>query len=335
MEDIRQDKGIILHWVNSAKGIGVVLIIVGHLLFDSNIPYANQIIYSFHMPLFFILSGYIQKCEFKDGFLKKRAKQLLLPFVAFTVIGAPFFAYVITKRGGSLLDVFLDLFYVKGQISNSPLWFLIVFFEVCVVIFVMKIPLLKTRVQIVCLVISFFSGVLVYYFEDSLRFLYVFGMNRAIVCLSFYILGMLLRKINEKYSLSIPTLFLAIAMNIVFGIVLNSKVSIYSFFLGSYYCFYAAAVGGSLGVMVFCKRFLDKEGVLEQISKYSILLLGSQYFFIRPYMMLIRKFGVAKTVYYDVMMLIVALFVVWIVPIIYETVKKKVGIISVFNGEVC
>ena len=40
-------------WVDTAKGIGLLLVIIGHL----PIPLVPVWIYTFHMPLFFFLSG--------------------------------------------------------------------------------------------------------------------------------------------------------------------------------------------------------------------------------------------------------------------------------------
>ena len=45
-----------IHWVNQAKAIGIILVVIGH----SGAPgILTKLIYSFHMPLFFILSGYL------------------------------------------------------------------------------------------------------------------------------------------------------------------------------------------------------------------------------------------------------------------------------------
>lgn len=54
-------------WVDYAKGIGIILVVFGHAnrgLYSSGIyispeiyHYLDNIIYSFHMPLFFFLSG--------------------------------------------------------------------------------------------------------------------------------------------------------------------------------------------------------------------------------------------------------------------------------------
>ncbi len=44
-----------IEWVDIAKGIGIILVIIGHVnTFNSSV---KEWIYSFHMPLFFILAG--------------------------------------------------------------------------------------------------------------------------------------------------------------------------------------------------------------------------------------------------------------------------------------
>lgn len=45
-----------IDWVDVAKGVGIFLMVMGH----SSMPDAvNRWIYSFHMPLFFLLSGLV------------------------------------------------------------------------------------------------------------------------------------------------------------------------------------------------------------------------------------------------------------------------------------
>ena len=46
-------------WIDISKGIAVVLVVLGHFWYRSDLSLLNQIIYSFHVPLFFILSGYL------------------------------------------------------------------------------------------------------------------------------------------------------------------------------------------------------------------------------------------------------------------------------------
>ena len=68
-----------------ARGIAGVLVVVGHI---SSTPALIHIcIYSFHMPLFYIISGMIlnTKIAFKD-FLLKRVKGLFFPYLALNLL---------------------------------------------------------------------------------------------------------------------------------------------------------------------------------------------------------------------------------------------------------
>ena len=51
-----------LQHIDIAKGIAICLMVYGH----TN-SYGMSFIYSFHMPLFFILSGYLTKLNVPDG----------------------------------------------------------------------------------------------------------------------------------------------------------------------------------------------------------------------------------------------------------------------------
>lgn len=74
-------------WLDIAKGLAVLCTIVGHVL----IPGANvrNLIYSFHIPLFFVLSGYTIKRIPSSDFGKaiwKDFKRLLLPVLVMGLI---------------------------------------------------------------------------------------------------------------------------------------------------------------------------------------------------------------------------------------------------------
>ena len=65
-------------WIDTAKGIGLLCVILGHL----SIPYLDMWIYFFHMPLFFFLSGFVfsgRKYDFAT-FLKKKVRSLVIPY---------------------------------------------------------------------------------------------------------------------------------------------------------------------------------------------------------------------------------------------------------------
>lgn len=74
------------NWVDIVKGIGIILVVMGH----AGCPVLpHGIIYSFHMPLFFFLSGLFinRQCE-KDfcTYVKKNFRSLLLPYFYFNIL---------------------------------------------------------------------------------------------------------------------------------------------------------------------------------------------------------------------------------------------------------
>jgi fucose 4-O-acetylase-like acetyltransferase len=100
--------------IDRAKGLAILLVVFGHLMANGyprgNAWYdtAKDIVYSFHMPFFMYLSGYVFSLANKQavgtraypGFLRDRAVRLLVPFALFgllTVAGkyfSSFFLYV-------------------------------------------------------------------------------------------------------------------------------------------------------------------------------------------------------------------------------------------------
>ncbi|MGN0950010.1 MAG: acyltransferase family protein [Mitsuokella sp.] len=77
-----------IEWVDIAKAVAIILVIIGHTVkFGSG---TRNVIFSFHMPLFFLLSGYTYRlANDRDMFirrLKKGCKHLILPCLIVSVI---------------------------------------------------------------------------------------------------------------------------------------------------------------------------------------------------------------------------------------------------------
>ena len=73
--------------IDIARGVGILLVVAGHALKQtgqSNTVFdiLLSVIYSFHMPLFFILSGFVAVKSIEEtdliSFTKKRACRLLI-----------------------------------------------------------------------------------------------------------------------------------------------------------------------------------------------------------------------------------------------------------------
>lgn len=73
-----------IEWIDIARGIGIILVILGHI----GIGKIGKFIYSFHIPLFFFLSGYCfsgNGIDIKD-FLKKKVKKLIVPYIFIGIV---------------------------------------------------------------------------------------------------------------------------------------------------------------------------------------------------------------------------------------------------------
>ncbi len=146
---------------------------------------------------------------------------------------------------------------------------------------------------------------------------------------------MILRQLGiEKMSNRSATMIFAIclAFSLCFGTILNTHVSIYSFRLGNYWHFCIAAITGSIAMMLFCKTVLDRDLFVSNLSRYSVLFLGSQYFLLMPFKRIIAKLGI-KNWTYDVFMVVTIAIYIIVLPRVYELLKKRLLLIRCFNGE--
>jgi fucose 4-O-acetylase-like acetyltransferase len=120
-----------LWWVDWSKSICIFLMVVGHSFYPEkgSIDWMTKnLIYSFHMPLFFFVSGYLTK--YKDEkfiqFLKRQVKSLLIPYVFFNVvcfiIGLPISKFAIDNN--RVIDTFIG----GGHSFAGATWFLLSLF---------------------------------------------------------------------------------------------------------------------------------------------------------------------------------------------------------------
>ena len=73
-----------LDYVDVCKWLGISLVIFGHMKMPNEVL---QWIYAFHMPLFFIVSGYTYRAQkVNREFLLKKIKTIYVPFLLFALI---------------------------------------------------------------------------------------------------------------------------------------------------------------------------------------------------------------------------------------------------------
>lgn len=203
--------------LDSAKGILIGLVVLGHLLEATSAWHADLIrlpltmIYMFHMPAFVFLSGITAK---RDNLLKRVATftVLLLTFQALYYLAVQ---WLPLERDFSAFMPFWILWFLLGMI-----WWLLL------LPLVMKVP--KTAVA-TSLVIAIAAGAI-----DVMG--YAFSISRALVFLPFFIIGALYGRQILDFATSIPTKWKvgAAVLCCVLGLILFSTDIHQGWLYGSY-----------------------------------------------------------------------------------------------------
>lgn len=124
--------------IDLLRGFAIILMITGHSILVHPVNFMeiawcqnlHNWIYSFHMELFFLISGCVYKCSDYSGYLSKKVDRLLVPLVVIGMV-----AILFSSFGGSAVnkhttpvDGIKDLF-----LRGNPYWFLYVLFIISMI----------------------------------------------------------------------------------------------------------------------------------------------------------------------------------------------------------
>ena len=115
-----------IEYIDIAKGIGILLVALGHDDVSLFSPYLHKFIYSFHMPLFYFLSGYFFRPDISFWALfRKRFHSILKPyFVTILLIYIVSLSFT-NMRFATVFGRILKSLYATGYyIDWVQLWFL-------------------------------------------------------------------------------------------------------------------------------------------------------------------------------------------------------------------
>ena len=119
-----------LSWLDIMKGLGIILVVVGHI--SSNKIIFNWL-YSFHMPLFFFAAGWVYKKKQFFIDIKRRIQTIVIPYFSFGLVILIYWQLIERKFRYSNMSFTKALFgLLSGEYNyldfNVHLWFLPCFF---------------------------------------------------------------------------------------------------------------------------------------------------------------------------------------------------------------
>ena len=274
-----------LVYLDYARVFCAFLVIYGHLYAYNPDNYVRVVIYFFHMPFFFLISGMLHSYRGGEIQLKKYAKTLLIPMVFFSVFSGlvigTFYHFFTEKDvcGDTLIQTLCNHFYssfvkmFKGKaFLSGPCWFLwVLFFCKIITDIIQKNRIIGTAITLILFCISL----------KHFRYLFIgnIGMAMPIYLFGFYFKDRIKDIVYTKTNPAIYILLIAVFVAIIYKLKVVSMFGVnygHIMFPLNLIGFWINGLIGSYFVLKVSSIF-DKETYYSKIAYSLITILGLQF----------------------------------------------------------
>lgn len=287
--------------IDYIKAIGMLLVIWGHIIYKE---IDHNVIYAFHMPLFFFLSGFvfsISRYPSFGAFVKRKFIGLLVPYAIFSfATWCIWLSYVIytSQNVDSYIAPLIQTFIAQGSggylVHNVPLWFIPALFVVNIMYYgIEKIfsiakctqtlrALKLILISAICITISHIMICSSEYFDFSSL---PWSIDVAFSAIPFFALGNYIARhihISTFNSFHIKRKTIAVLLGalaligLVIGSLYNGPVGMSSNTMNNIFIFYPSAICG-IYVTFLIGLYLEQNLKSDRI-KNSLLWFGRNSF---------------------------------------------------------
>lgn len=258
-----------IQYIDIAKGILIILVVIGHVINFNTLPtrLLKVWIYSFHIPVFFIISGIlINKSNLVntsfDVFLKKKILRLIAPYIFFELTTG-LLQMVINGRA------FSEVLYrmITLRCNQGADWFLPTLFIADIIVFILIKELRSnTNIFINCCVFFILAIIL----PEPVYFIGV--MRRILIAVSFILVGYLFKNIVIEIMYK-KKLMIYFFITSLFIARLNGIVDLSVRQFNNPILYLLGGIIGSLFI-IYCSGMLDIK-LLSYIGKNSLIVMGT------------------------------------------------------------
>lgn len=332
-------------WIDTAKGLGIILVIYGHIAFRPEV--LNVWLCSFHMPLFFFLSGitfHVDKYKSFKPFLINKIKTLIIPYFIFSAItwiwnfGLELLKYVL--HGG---NTGLNLKYhikqaigivlqIRGSDYGIGVWFIPCIFIASLMIYcIIKI---SKKNKIAIAVISTVCLISGYFYCSYIDIKIPWGVDAALVAVFFMAIGYIFQDKIIDFKPKLPLIIgggvAALVVNIIFAYlnyrVMGRTIGMWSNAYGTLPYFIISAFLGIAFTILVSNLINFKE--IKIIGRHSIFYYGIHILFVQLLVQIIGKFiSIENDIVAFVLSTAVVLIVLVALRILYPLYSKFYGVI--------
>lgn len=281
-------------WIDTAKGIGIFFVVLGHALPDGHLT--ATVIWTFHMPLFFFLSGLTIRpwgAGPRGSFLRS-LKNLAIPYLFFSVVAIVLWqalhCSIATLQHCNILpwDSSSSWVNLLGQMAygvagpdqkmgyDVPLWFFTCLFSIRLLFALVTAFARKLRtVAMVVALVALFAHLVVFPHVRTLPW----NMDVALVGLLFYTAGFIFSQklITESGTATVATgrsraVYFVIALALIAtAAFLNGRVDMNGREFGNFVVFYAGAFAGIYAAIVLAGP-LSRFAWIGALGRASIVI---------------------------------------------------------------
>lgn len=261
------------------KGIGILFVVFAHVMSGT---FTNRVIYMFHMPLFFIVSGMtmyyssIDRVDFRT-FISKKAKGILIPYFIFLILSFIYWV-VIERQLRNQLDIsifsnLLNIFFAKVDMelyaSNVVMWFLpCLFTSEIFFFFLMKLKRNRTLIAVTSLVLG--------YILSTFNLILPWGIETAFIGCALLYFGYMLQVKKNMFVKHNLLLFLLGVFGLFICLVFGHRLNMLGHYYGNILLFIIGAFSGTCLVFVGSRKVRNVNvlnRVLSFLGKNSIIIM--------------------------------------------------------------
>jgi len=270
-------------YIDMSKGLAIILVIIGHSSFVPN--NAKLLLYSFHIPLFFFLSGFtlnVRKYETFSGYCLNKVKSLVIPFFLLNSFVFLFQLFVMYPDQVLSFDI---LHFIKQLLISDRLhiYFQLWFLNVMFLAHVFSYFILKRRWNLSQWVIIILSLLVLVYLGQKVyerEYYLIWNIDLVPVALIFILLGVWtknnlhqLEKYFSIYLLPIGLILTNYSSKLNYRVSGYQIVDLYYQQIGNHFLFYLAAISGIWSVLIFFKT-IPESSILKSIGQKTLIYYG-------------------------------------------------------------
>ena len=304
-----------VEYLDIVRGICIIYMVAGHIGFQS--VFFDHYIHAFHMPIFFVISGFFYKSSTMTffEFIKKHTKKLLLPYLFWALLFLLIDNYTsIGYHYGIKNGLYSILLFNNNRMPIAgALWFLTSFYFSSLIFFILEKNIKNKKLLGVLCMILLLIGV---YLKKVFNIELIWSLNSSLVGVGLLYMGYILKNKNIIDKLNIKNIFILIPTIVVHFISIkytgyvNMRISSYPFFI--FFIFnviiscvvYISISNRIIGLNEFIKKFL------MMLGKESMIALCLNQFIIRIVrMIIVGDFQYGKVIIFAISLVIITLLV--------------------------